>query len=293
MQIDQDKLKAENKNLVTAFREKSRKNQQTQELYDRLKRKEMRTATQSAAFDSVDEALGNVPGRQGFVSSQYNTGGPRAHAQKDFHSPHGIRDGSQQFHARRKSGSSEIQGGGAMMPPPLHRPGHSGGNAFGLGVPSFWSPQTLLTETLAAPMPTPSSHRTQLGSTAHSASRPGTGNFRHPANIVNHTPGQRQTLASLDVNSANRNGLSGYGMSAGMKVGRQQGELTRSPRVEKLTANYSSQRYRITSAGSNTLQPRSAWSATRSAVPTSAISTRRRCYLLSLPKSLNVLAVVC
>ena len=253
MQIDQDKLKAENKNLVIAFREKSRKNQQTQELYDRLKRKEMRATTQSAAFDSVEEVLGNVPGRQGFVSSQYNSGGPRAHAQKDFRSPHGTRDGPQQYHTRRKSGSNEIQGGGAMMPPPLHRPGHTGGNAFGMGAPSSWSPHTLLTENLAAPMPTPSSHRTQLGSTVHSVSRPGTGSFRHPANIMNHTPGQRQTLASLDVNNSTRNGLSGYGMSAGMKVGRQQGEFPLSPRVEKFTADYRQQRYRITSAGCNTL----------------------------------------
>ena len=135
MQIDQDKLRAENKNLVTAFREKSRKNQQTQELYDRLKRKEMRAATQSAAFETVDEVLGNVPSRQGFVSSQYTPGGPRTHAQKDFHSPHKHIDVSQQLHARRKSGSNEMQGGGAMMPPPLHRPGHTEGNAFRFGEP--------------------------------------------------------------------------------------------------------------------------------------------------------------
>ena len=79
-------------------------------------------------------------------------------------------------------------------------------------------------------MPTPSNHRTQLGPTGQSASRLGTGGYRHPANMMNrdlqnHTPGQRQALASLNINSANRNGLSGYGMSAGMKVGRQQGEL--------------------------------------------------------------------
>ena len=255
MQIDQDKLKAENKNLVTAFREKSRKNQQTQELYDRLKRKEMRAATESAAFDSVDEVLGNASGRQGFVSSQYNSGGPRAHAQKDFRSPHGKRDGSQQIHARRKSGSNEIQGGGAMMPPPLHRPGHNGGNALDFGEQNHWSPHTLLIVNLANAMPTPSSHRTQLGSTAQSASRPGTGGFRHPANMMNHTPGQRQTLANLDSNSTHRNGLSGYGMSAGMKVGGQQGELASFSRVDNTIANYRSQRYRITFAGYITLQP--------------------------------------
>ena len=135
MQIDQDRLKIENKNLVTAFREKSRKHQQTQELYDRLKRKEMTAATQSAAFDSVDEVLGSVPGRQGFVSSQHNTGAPRAHAhaQQDFQPPHGNFEGMEQVHTRRKSGSDDNQSNGAMMPPPLHRPGGTGSNAFGLG----------------------------------------------------------------------------------------------------------------------------------------------------------------
>ena len=83
---------------------------------------------------------------------------------------------------------------------------------------------------LVNPMPTPSNHRTQLGPTGQSASRLGTGGYRHPSNVINrdfqnHTPGQRQSLGNLNMNSTNRNNLSGYGMSAGMKVGRQQGEL--------------------------------------------------------------------
>ena len=133
MQIDQDRLKVENKNLVTAFREKSRRHQQTQELYDRLKRKEMTAAAQSAAFESVDEVLGNIPGRQGFVPSQHNAAAPRAPAQQDLQSP---RDGMVQPHARRKSGSSENRSAGAMMPPPLHRSGGTGSTAFGFGKPN-------------------------------------------------------------------------------------------------------------------------------------------------------------
>ena len=135
MQIDQDRLKAENKNLVTAYREKSRKHQQTQELYDRLKRKDMAAATQSAAFESVDEVLGNVPGRQGFASSHHNSGAPRIHAQQDFQSPRGDRAGVEQQHVRRKSDSNENRGHGTMMPPPLSRPGGTGSNAFGFGKP--------------------------------------------------------------------------------------------------------------------------------------------------------------
>ena len=230
MQIDQDRLKVENKNLVTAFREKSRKHQQTQELYDRLKRKEMTAATQSAAFDSVAEVLGNVPGRQAFISSQHNSGAPRTHAQQDFQSPHGNLDGIEQLHARRKSGSNENQGSGTMMPPPLHRPGDTGSNSFGFGKPPSRDSTDAANGSLANPMPTPSNHRTQLGPTAQSASRSRTGGHRHPSNVINrdlqsHTPGQRQSLASMNMNSVDRNGLSGYGMSAGMKVGRQQGAL--------------------------------------------------------------------
>ena len=79
-------------------------------------------------------------------------------------------------------------------------------------------------------MPTPSNHRTQLGPTAQPNNRLGAGGYRHPANAMNealqnHTPGQRQPFAGLNMNSVSRNGLSGYGMSAGMKIGRQQGEL--------------------------------------------------------------------
>ena len=145
MQIDQDRLKAENKNLVTAYREKNRKHQQTQELYDRLKRKEMTAATQSAAFESVDEVLGNVPGRQSFPPAQHNSGAPRVHAQQDYQSPQRNREGIEQIHARRKSGSNENRGNGPMMPPPLHRPVATGSNAFGFGNPIAWISYTLLT----------------------------------------------------------------------------------------------------------------------------------------------------
>ena len=77
-------------------------------------------------------------------------------------------------------------------------------------------------------MPTPSNHRTQLGPATQSASRLGAGGHRNPVNTINrdlqhHTPAPRQTLGGLSTNNVYRNGLSGYGMSAGMKVGRQQG----------------------------------------------------------------------
>ena len=123
MQIDQDKLKKENINLVAAFREKSRKHQQTQELYDRLKRKEMTAATQSAAFDSVDEVLGSISGRscqdpnQPNFSHQYQSVS-RAPGQQEFaHSPVDVHR-EQQVYSHVRSGSNGSQGSRGLMPPP-------------------------------------------------------------------------------------------------------------------------------------------------------------------------------
>lgn len=125
VQIDQDRLKAENTDLAAAFREKHRKYQQTQDLYDRLKRKEMMVATQSAAFDSVDEVLGNVSSRPGPGASMYSNQYPnsRTQAQRDFQSLHVDHNGIEQVGTHRRSGSNNSEGsGGKMLPPPLRRP---------------------------------------------------------------------------------------------------------------------------------------------------------------------------
>ena len=76
-------------------------------------------------------------------------------------------------------------------------------------------------------MPTPSSHRTQLGPFAESTSRSNSARYRHITNndsrpALHHTPLQRQPLNSVTAATVNKNGLGSYGMSAGVKVGRQQ-----------------------------------------------------------------------
>lgn len=132
MQIDQDRLKAENTDLVAAFREKHRKYQQTQDLYDRLKRKEMMAATQSAAFDSVDEVLGSVS-RQGrgapYLSKQYPDA--RTQAQLDFQLGLVDRDGNQQPQGHQRSESNNSQNSGGRMPPPPLRRSGGRSNTFG------------------------------------------------------------------------------------------------------------------------------------------------------------------
>lgn len=57
MQIDQDTLRRKNDELVQAIREKSRKQLQTQELYDKLKRRAMLGQVQNAASDAVDHTI--------------------------------------------------------------------------------------------------------------------------------------------------------------------------------------------------------------------------------------------
>ena len=78
-------------------------------------------------------------------------------------------------------------------------------------------------------MPTPSHHRTRLGPITQSASRSSNRNPPTVAgrNLPTHTPAHRQPFANISGNTMERPGMNGYGMSAGMKVGRQQtGKIT-------------------------------------------------------------------
>lgn len=57
MQIDQDNLRRKNEELALALREKSRKQMQTQELYDKLKRRDLLGHVQNAASDAVEHTV--------------------------------------------------------------------------------------------------------------------------------------------------------------------------------------------------------------------------------------------
>ena len=132
--MDQDKLKVENANLVTAFREKSRKHQQTQELYDRLKRKEMTAVTQSAAFESVDEVLqsaSNHTARHGLDNVRHDFNlqtAPRGSVLRQYPQLPLEQRGLDQALRHRRDGSDGSGGSGRMMPPPIQRPTNVYGN---------------------------------------------------------------------------------------------------------------------------------------------------------------------
>lgn len=57
MLVDQDSLRRKNEELAQAFRDKSRKHSQTQELYDKLKHRVMLGQVQNAASDAVDHTI--------------------------------------------------------------------------------------------------------------------------------------------------------------------------------------------------------------------------------------------
>ncbi|KUI55206.1 hypothetical protein VP1G_02536 [Cytospora mali] len=57
MTLDQDNLRRKNDELTQAYKDKNRKLLQTQELYDKLKRKAMLGQIQDAATDAVDTTL--------------------------------------------------------------------------------------------------------------------------------------------------------------------------------------------------------------------------------------------
>ncbi|KAL9100839.1 MAG: hypothetical protein Q9163_003829 [Psora crenata] len=226
MQMDQDRLKAENQSLAASLREKTRKHQQTQELYDRLKRKEMtaatRSAAQSAAFDSVDDVLGGVPHRSAYP------GKPQGH--RDFQPCPVDHNGVERVHTHQRSGSSHSHGSGGMMPPPpVPSPSRTGfhNNHFGFGRIEPCDHMQAVKIATANVAPTPSTHRTQLGPFAQPTTNTSSGGH-HPAptkilrTTSHNTPLQRQPLTNVNANSANKNSFSGYGMSAGAKFGRQQ-----------------------------------------------------------------------
>lgn len=57
MRVDQDSLRRKNEELKEAYKEKNKKHMQTQELYDKLKRRAMTGQVQEAALDAVDHAI--------------------------------------------------------------------------------------------------------------------------------------------------------------------------------------------------------------------------------------------
>lgn len=110
--VDQDNLRRKNEELAQAFRDKSRKHSQTQELYDKLKRRVMLGQVQNAASDAVDHTIHASAVNNRFIDP--TTGFDQARRQSPlFAEPQGNR--------LRQSGFSNEGGNLPSMQPPVAR----------------------------------------------------------------------------------------------------------------------------------------------------------------------------
>ncbi|KAJ5042422.1 uncharacterized protein L3040_004971 [Drepanopeziza brunnea f. sp. 'multigermtubi'] len=191
LQVDQDTLRRKNEEVMQALREKNRKHLQTQELYDKLKRRAMLGHVQDAAHDAVDHTILASAAANHFVdkADNHNTRPPP---------PPPLFSG-QQSNGMQRSGS--VGGPGAMNAVPHHtRAGRDTGWAG-------FSSQGNSTQN--RPMQTPSSHRQQMAS--FPIGRPNNGVSGNSQPRLS----PRQPLGNLNGNTS---GFTGYGMSAGLKV---------------------------------------------------------------------------
>lgn len=113
MQVDQDNLRRKNEELTQVLREKSRKLLQTQELYDRLKRRAMLGQVQDAASDAVDDTIQ--------VSTTANRFVDRVGAQNQRPVSHPIYQNAQ--NGGMQNPGRELNTGMNMAPPPTSRTG--------------------------------------------------------------------------------------------------------------------------------------------------------------------------
>lgn len=206
MQADQDSLRRKNEELIQALREKNRKHLQTQELYDKLKRRAMLGQVQNAASDAVDQNIQASVTASRFVD--------RVDNQTENHRPpppplFSNQQTSGMQNPGMGSGSGPV--GGAQI----------GRNGTGEGTWAGFSSQGSVQQN--QPIQTPSTHRQRLASGNPPPPRIGLanlpGNNVLGASVPQHRVSPRQPLAGLSGNSPGPpTGFAGYGMSAGMKV---------------------------------------------------------------------------
>ncbi|KAI9872315.1 MAG: hypothetical protein M1830_001791 [Pleopsidium flavum] len=247
--LEHENLARKNYDLVEAYREKSRKHLQTQELYDRLKRKALMSDVQTAASESVDQVLQSASGHR-FTERAENAGlnlqyQGSAAAQRQRQYPHFLADhtGIEQLHHHQRDGSGGSGGSGNMGPPPGRPAANYGDPGFGIRKSIAVNQEAGFDGQLEkGTTATPSQHRTRLPTPARPGRQSGQlQTHNHQSGLTgkpqdNLTSMPRQPLSGINPNSLNSNGMSGYGMSAGMKVGRQQptGSGSFDPRMGKL-----------------------------------------------------------
>jgi E3 ubiquitin-protein ligase CCNP1IP1 len=205
--IDSRSLHEKNNELIEMYRDKSKKHAQTQHLYDTLKKRILMSQVETAASDNVAQTLKTMAG--GARPGTFNgigfaqAGGLDVNAVRERQSntipvnEHGI----EQLHRHQRQGSgSNTSGDMAAMPPPDH-------------IPSRHRVQS------TTPL-----HRTQLPGARPAAPRSQIPmSTARPAFVGENRPPRSALRHSLGSSHVNRNSLgsaTGFGFTAGMKVGR-------------------------------------------------------------------------
>jgi E3 ubiquitin-protein ligase CCNP1IP1 len=208
LQVDHKTLQQKNAELVEMYREKSKKQAQTQHLYDTLKKRVMTSQVQTAASDTVAQ-MSKIPRPQTFADASIHQLQPTSLQAGDHR-------GNEQYpetHSRtasQASGNAHVEAGTTNMPPPM---GSAAGHHNRELQPSF--SQRILTPSDGFAASTPQ-HRTHLPGTVRTAAT------RSQIPLITRAPGtaQRQPLANVTNSRNSHSGSSGYGITAGMKVGR-------------------------------------------------------------------------
>jgi hypothetical protein len=122
LQIDQKTLRQKNTELSDMYRDKSKKQAQTQHLYDTLKKRVMTSQVQTAASDSVAQAIhsmSSIPRPQTFAEASFQQPHPISFHPDDqrdnvqYQHPHHGRSPSRSSKNARDSAEAT-----AMLPPP-------------------------------------------------------------------------------------------------------------------------------------------------------------------------------
>ncbi|RAL65570.1 hypothetical protein DID88_005242 [Monilinia fructigena] len=215
MNTDQDALRRKNEELNHNLKEKSKKLLQTQELYDKMKRRGMLGQVQTAASNAVDDTIqATVTGNRFTVGMGTDDHAPQ---QKSLYAH------QQQTVGIQHTGNLQNQ---SMPPPPQRRTRSSEWDTIGQGNSQGFQRQSQV-------QATPSSHRQPLMTDGFPPASIGMNSLQNhmigttlplplPHSRVNSVNSRRTPLSSLNLNGGQNSGLIGYGMRAGLKVGNPQ-----------------------------------------------------------------------
>lgn len=210
MQVEQTNLEHKNRELIDAFREKSKTQQQIQKLYQSLKAQVMASQVATAATDEAENTI-HTASRDRFVD---RIPGARSGLQQRFNQFSVGYPGSRR-HDRQGSGSSGGNDGRAN-------------ETRNIGLGSSWNNHAQnvrsWTAQSAPASNTPSQHRSRLPVVAQTNIRGNTILSADTGSQFRSTHSTRQTPNGFNSNTlcSGGGGGGGYGFATGMKVGKQQ-----------------------------------------------------------------------